>query len=148
MGSGMLNGRPLLGVIITIGLFVTAEVAVAKNQHHNNGHNLLGPKLNQNGKHEIGKAGNATVTAEVNNKKVVNMSAGSLPVRKVKSKKKMAELEIGTTRVAANGNLELAQTVEVYYYAYCFDTGIDEYCYWYPAADVIITDTWVEYTPV
>jgi hypothetical protein len=26
------------------------------------------------------------------------------------------------------------------------DSGTDEYCYWYPAADVIVTDTWVEYT--
>jgi|SRR5215831_11842903 hypothetical protein len=146
MGSDMLNGRALLGVIITIGLFVTAEVAVAKNQHHNNGHNLLGPKLNQNGKHEIGKAGNATVVAEVSNKKVVSMSAGSLPARKVKSKKKMAELD--HIQLVANGDIHLAQVIETYYYGYCFDTGLDEYCYWYPAVDVIVTDTWVEYTPL
>jgi hypothetical protein len=119
-----------------------------KNQHHNNGHNLLGAKLNQNGKHEIGKAGNATVTAEVSNKKVVNMSAGSLPMRKVKSKKKMAGLDLGSIQVVANGEIQLAQTVEVYYYGYCFDAGLDEYCYWYPAVDVIVTDTWIEYTPV
>jgi hypothetical protein len=31
--------------------------------------------------------------------------------------------------------------VEVYY-GYCFDTVLDEYCYWYPASDVIVTDTW------
>jgi hypothetical protein len=110
--------------------------------------NMLGAKLNQNGKHEIGKAGNATVTAEVSNKKVVNMSAGSLPTRKVKSKKKMASLDLGSIQVAANGEIQLAQTVEVYYYGYCFDAGLDEYCYWYPAVDVIVTDTWIEYTPV
>jgi len=124
---------------------VAGGVALAKNQHHNNGHNLLGAKLNQNGKHEIGKAGNAAVTAEVSNKKVVNMSAGSLPVQKVKSKKKMAGLNI---RLAANGEIQLAQVVETYYYGYCFDTGLDVYCYWYPAADVIVTDTWVEYIPL
>src|SRR5262249_59212526 len=130
----MFNRRALLSFVVSVGLLVAGGVALAKNQHHNNGHNLLGAKLNQNGKHEVGKAGNATVTAEVSNKKVVNMSAGSLPVRKVKSKKKMAGVDSGI-QVAANGDIQLAQVVEVYYYAYCFDTGIDEYCYWYPAAD-------------
>ena len=89
------------------------------------------------------------MTAEVNNKEVVNMSAGSLPVRKVKSKKKMADLALGSIQLAANGEIQLAQAVEVvYYYGYCFDTGLDEYCYWCPAADVIVTDTWVEYVPL
>jgi hypothetical protein len=142
----MLNRRVLLSLVASIGITLAGGVAVAKNQHHNNGHNLLGAKLNQNGKHEIGKAGNASVVAEVNNKKVVNMSAGSLPVRKVKSKKKMAESD--TIQVAVNGGIRLAQVVETYYYGYCFDTGTDEYCYWYPAADVIVTDGWVEYIPL
>ena len=143
----MLNRRVLLSLVASIGVLVVGGIALAKNQHHNNGHNLLGAKLNQNGKHEVGKAGNATVTAEVSNKKVVNMSAGSLPVRKVKSKKKLAEL--GNIRLAASGEIQLAQAVEVvYYYGYCFDAGLDEYCYWYPAADVIVTDTWVEYVPL
>ncbi len=142
----MLNRRALLSLVVTFGLAVVGGVAFAKNQHHNNGHNLLGAKLNQNGKHEIGKAGNATVTAEVSNKKVVNMSAESLPVQKVKTKKKMAEF--GNIQLAANDEVQFAQVVETYYYGYCFDTGLDVYCYWYPAADVIVTDTWVEYIPL
>ena len=24
---------------------------------------------------------------------------------------------------------------------------LDEYCYWYPASDVVVTDTWVVYSP-
>ncbi len=91
----MFNRRVVLSLAVSIALLLGAGMGIAKNQHHNNGHNLLGAKLNQNGKHEIGKAGNASVTAEVSNKKVVNMSAGSLPVRKVKSKKKMADLALG-----------------------------------------------------
>jgi hypothetical protein len=31
---------------------------------------------------------------------------------------------------------------------YCFDAGLDEYCYWYPATDVVVTDTWVLYVPL
>jgi len=78
----MFNRRALLSFVVSVGLLVAGGVALAKNQHHNNGHNLLGAKLNQNGKHEIGKVGNAAVTAEVSNKKVVNMSAGSCLFKK------------------------------------------------------------------
>ena len=142
----MLDRHILIGVFVATSMVIGSGIAFAKNAHHNNGHSILGEKLNQNGKHEVGKAGNATVAAEVNNKKVVNMSAGSLPVRKVKSAKKMASADQGLTRLAANGPIRLAQ-IEVYY-GYCFDTATDEYCYWYTAADVIVTDTWIEYTPI
>jgi hypothetical protein len=142
----MIDRRILIGVFVSTCVLIGSGIAFAKNSHHTNGHSILGEKLNQNGKHEVGKAGNATVAAEVNNKKVVNMSAGSLPVRKVKSTKKMAGADQGLTRLAANGPVRLAQ-IEVYY-GYCFDTATDEYCYWYPAADVIVTDTWVDYTPI
>ena len=137
--------RIMLSLTVFASLLVAGGLAVAKNEHHNNGQNLLGAKINQNGKHEIHKIGNNSVVAEVNNKKVVNMSAGSLPVRKVKSNQKMAaEGELGGIKIATNGNIQLAQMVEVYY-GYCFDTGLDEYCYWYPASDVIVTDTWIAY---
>ena len=143
----MLNRRSRLGLVaMSFTLLVAAGVAVAKNQHHNNGHNLLGAELNQDGKHEVNKIANNSVTAEVRSKKVVSMTAGSLPMRKVKSNKRMAELSFGGVKVAANADFQLAQ-VEVYY-GYCFDAGLDEYCYWYPAADVIVTDTWIEYLPL
>ena len=51
-------------------------------------------------------------------------------------------------QVATNGEIQLAQVVETYYYGYCFDAGLDVYCYWYPAADVILTGTWVDYVPL
>jgi len=143
----MVNRRILLSVVLSAGMLVVGGIALAKNQHHNNGHNLLGAKLNQNGKHEIGKVGNNAVTADVSNKKVVNMSAGNLPARKVKSNKKMADVRFDHLKVAANGEIQLAQVIDVSY-GYCFDAGLDEYCYWYPASDVVVTDTWVEYTPL
>jgi hypothetical protein len=142
----MIKRRLLLGIFLSASVLVGGGFAFAKSAHHMNGHNLLGDKLNQDGKHEFGKAGNNTVTAEVNNKKIVNMSAGNLPVRKVKSTKKMASLDQGRTRLAANGPIQLAQN-DVYY-GYCFDTATDEYCYWYTATDVIVTDTWIEYVPL
>jgi len=137
--------RCLLSLVLFTSMVLAGGVALAKNQHHNNGHNLLGAKLNQNGKHEVGKIGANAVTAEVNNKKVVNMSAGNLPAKKVKSNKKMADVEFGGVKIAANGEIQLAQGVDVSY-GYCFDSGLDEYCYWYPASDVVLTDTWIVYS--
>lgn len=143
----MINRRGLLAALAGAGIISAAGMAHAKGPHkHMNGHNALGAKLKQNGRHEVGKAGKETVSAEVNNGKVVNMSAGSLPVKKVKSKKKMAGLEGSAIQLAANGDVQLAQ-VDVYYYAYGFDTGVDEVYYWYPAEDVIVTEAWVEYVP-
>ena len=143
----MANRRMLLSLVLFTSMVLAGGIALAKNQHHSNGHNLLAAKLNQNGKHEIGKIGNNAVAAEVNNKKVVNMSAGNLPVRKVKSNKKMAGVELGTLKMAANGDIQLAQVIDVSY-GYCFDAGPDEYCYWYPASDVTVTDTWVVCVPL
>lgn len=142
----MFNRRMVLSLLIAGSLAVGGQVAIAKNQRHHDGHAALGAKLHQNGKHEIGKIGANPVTAEVSNNKVVNMAAGNLPARKVKSKKKMASLTPGFMQVAAGGGVQLAQAV-VYYYGYCFETPIDEECYWYPAEDVIVTDGWVEYVP-
>ena len=145
----MLDRRSILTSLAVFGIWSVSGVAIAKGPHkHMNWHNALGPKLKQNGKHEVGKAGKESVIAEVNNGKVVGMSAGSLPVKKVKTKKKMAGLGQENIKVAANGDIQLAQsTIDVYYYGYGFDTGSEEYYYWYPAEDVIVTEVWVEYIP-
>ncbi len=143
----MVDRRMLLSLVLSTSMVLAGGIALAKNQHHSNGYNLVAAKLNQNGKHEIGKIGNNAVTAEGNNKKVVNMSAGNLPARKVKSNKKMAGVELGTLKMAANGDIHPAQVIDVSY-GYCFDAGPDEYCYWYPASAVTVTDTWVAYVPL
>jgi len=148
MENQMLNRRGFIVAGAVAGVAGLGGIAVAKGPHkHLNGHSALGAKIKQNGKHEVGKAGKETVVAEVNNGKVVNMRAGSLPAKKVKTKKKMAGLEFEKLRLAANGDVQLAQ-LDVYYYGYGFDTGTEEYYYWYPADDVIVTEVWVEYAPV
>jgi hypothetical protein len=141
----MFNRRVLLSALLATGL-VTGGIAVAKTHLHHDAHALLGAKLKENGKHQIHKIGNNPVTAEVSNSKVVNMTAGNLPVRKVRSKNKMASLQPEIIRVAASGEFKLAQA-DVYYYGYCFDTPEALECYWYPAVDVIVTDGWVDYVP-
>ena len=138
----MLNRRTVMALAVGASLLTTAGIALAKNAHHTNGHNLLGEKIHKNAKHEVGKIGANSVIAEVSNDKVVGMSAGSLPVQKVKSNKKMAASG-DTINVATSGTIRLAQLDA--YYGYCFDTGIDLYCYWYPATDVIVTNPWAPY---
>src|SRR5260221_2163149 len=118
----MVNRRILLSLVLFTSMVLAGGIALAKNQHHSNGHNLLGAKLNQNGKHEIGKIGNNAVAAAVNNKKVVNMSAGNLPARKAKSSKKMACVALPDLKIAANGTIQLAQAIDVSY-SYCLDAG-------------------------
>src|SRR5215510_9871534 len=140
----MLSRRTVLDLLVSCA-FVTAAGAEpakkqesAKKHQHKNGHNLLGAKLKQNGRHQIDTAGQAAVSAEVNNGKITAMAAahpqkGNLPARKVKSRQKLAEMEPSRIRVAASGQgTQFAQLTD-YYYGWCFDDGIDLYCYWYPA---------------
>ena len=115
----MFSRRVLLSVLVAIGLIGGGGIAAAKNHKHHDAHALLGAKLHQNGKHEVGKLGNNTVTAEVNNNKVTNMSAGGLPVHKVRSKKKMASLSPSIVQVMQyrealdKAGFILAETLEV-----------------------------------
>jgi hypothetical protein len=143
----MLKRRTLLSSLLIVGLIVGGGAAIAKNEHHHDGHAALGPKLHENGRHEISKIGTTSVTAEVKDNKVVNMSAGNLPVKKVKSKKKMASLPAGII-LASDARYPQVAQMDTYYYGYCFDTGTDIECYWYPASDVVVTDGWVDYAPM
>lgn len=89
--------------------------------------------------------GKIDISADVSNGKVVNLTAtdpakGLLPVRKVKSKKKLATVAPGVIFVG----MQLAQYTD-YYYGYWFDDGVDEWYYWFPVEYVIVDDTWIEY---
>jgi hypothetical protein len=66
---------------------------------------------------------------------------GKLPVRKVKSRQKLAEATPGLVQAG----MQLAQATIVYYYGYWFDDGVDDWYYWFPADVVIVDETWVEY---
>jgi len=89
----MINRRTALGLIASAGAIGAPGLGYAKEKHHLNGQALLGGKIKQNGKHKIHTAGKADVFAEVNNGKVVGVSATGMQVKKVKSRQKLA----GTT---------------------------------------------------
>jgi len=138
----MINRRVALGLIASAGAIGTPRIAVAKEKHHVNGHALLGPKIKQNGKHKIHTAGKADVFAEVNNGKVVGVTAAGMQVKKVKSRQKLADTAAGLILAS----MRLAQ-VDVYYYGYWVYDAIADYYYWFPADVVIVDTTWVDYVP-
>ncbi len=118
----------------------------ARKHNHINAHALLGEKLHHDGKHSVGNVANRTVVAEVKNNKVVNMMAGDLHVAKVKSKRKMAGLEMGFINVAFRDGDRLAQyDAGTDYYGYCVDDGTETTCYWYDASEVDTSGTWEDY---
>ena len=121
----------------------------AKHMHKNmNGKGALGEKLKRNGKHEVGKIKDKTVTADVDNGKVRNMAAGDLPMKRVKSTMKMASVDGRLIPVAASGVIPAQFTTIEYYYGYCFDDGYDLVCYWYEPEDVYYSDYyWGDYDP-
>jgi hypothetical protein len=157
----MQRASSLALVWISILAMTGTGIAASKEQHdkgpkqekkahkhkHNSGHAALGEKIKQNGKHAVGKVAGKTVTADVQNGKVKNMSAEDLPVKRVKSKQKMAEADNGIMLANAAAAFHLVQ-YDDYYYGYCFDDGYELTCYWYPAEEVDYADySWEDYDP-
>ena len=143
----MLSRRMVLNLLASASAVAASGTALAKKKNHHNGSALLGDKIKQNGKHKIHKAGKVDVSADVRNGKVIGLTAtdpgkGNLPVRKVKSRQKLAEASPGLVQAG----MQLAQATIVYYYGYWFDDGVDDWYYWFPADVVIVDDSWVEYT--
>jgi hypothetical protein len=151
-------------VLACAGLLVASNLALAQGKgpadtksqpraeklkkDNKSGQALLGAKLKQNGKHAVGKFGNRTVSADVQGGKVRNMTAGDLPVKRMRSKDKMASADGVVVPLAEGGGIALAQFggYDTYYYAFCFDDGFYFTCYWYPAAVVYYVDyTWNDY---
>ena len=80
----MLHRRAVIGLIASAGTLSASQIVLAKEKHHHDGNALVGAKIKQNGKHKIHTAGKADVFAEVNNGKVVGVSATGMQVKKSK----------------------------------------------------------------
>src|SRR5262249_59055781 len=87
----MINRRTALGIIASASTIGASGVTLAKEKKHLNGNALLGEKIKQNGKHKIHTIGKTDVFAEVNNGKVVDVSAAGMQVKKGQSSQKQAE---------------------------------------------------------
>ena len=144
---------------IVLGLLASASTLVAggalaqkgkgkKPKKHANGRQLLGEKIKQNGKHKLGKAGKADVEVEVKGGKVALLTAGSLPVKKVKSKQKLADADATPSLIlaaATSEDIRLAQASD-WYYGYWVDADDEDYYYWFTADEVYPDNSWVEYS--
>ena len=137
--------RLITTAIALTGVLGLSHAAVAKGKpHHNNGAKLLGEKLKKDGKHVLEKKGPHTISVDVRDGKIAGMHVkhdkkGELPVKKYKTRKKMAQAEglhyasyiqvqdqyLGTTYIG---------------YAYYDDFG-DEQIYWYPYDMILDGDT-------
>jgi hypothetical protein len=141
-GRAMINRRTALGIIASASTIGASGATLAKEKHHLNGKALLGERIKQNGKHKIHTAGKVDVFAEVNNGKVVGVSAAGMQVKKVKSRQKLAETPPGLILAS----MQLAQT-DVYYYGYWVYDPVADYYYWFTSDVVIVDASWVDYVP-
>jgi hypothetical protein len=130
-------------------MLVGAGVAFAKGSHkHQAGLQLLGGKLNTDGKHEIHKVAGHTVHAHVSNKKIARVTVtgpkGDVPVKKYKSSKNMASLGSSHEFIVKISTNEIAQAASDYIgYAFTDPLTGDIYIYWYPA-DVVLDPSGAE----
>ncbi|MEO8386522.1 MAG: hypothetical protein ABI583_14830 [Betaproteobacteria bacterium] len=71
--------------------------APKRKHHHNNGKKLLGEKTKKNGKHQIDKKGDHTISVDVKDGKIASLHVnhakkGALPIKKYKTANKMAQV--------------------------------------------------------
>ena len=131
--------------------FAGAALAAPKANHHN-GAQLLGGKIKANGKHEINKKGEHTVSVEVKDGKVAavhvrHAKKGDVAVTKYKSSKKLAQAD-GFQRVSYLYVQDTYLGTTYIGYAYIDDFGYEE-IYWFPYDMVYNGDTGaIEYIPV
>ena len=134
------------------GLAGIAEIGFAKGKRaHHNGAKLVKDKLKTNGHHEIDRNGPHAVSVDVQDGKIAafhvkHATKGELPVKKYKTKQKMA-------RADGIQQASFVQVQDTYLgttyigYAYYDDYG-DEQIYWYPYDMILDGDTGaVEYVP-
>jgi len=147
--------RTVLALVSSIAFVGTASAK----HNHNNGQQLVGNRLNTNGRHEVHKVGEHTVHVHIENKKVAAVSVthrtkGNVAVKKYKTTRKMAQGNEIDAPMEVNGSLvqsagyQVAQSAVVYI-GYSFFDGVDEYIYWFPAEMVVDPFTGaVDYVPL
>jgi hypothetical protein len=146
--------------LLTSGLFACgflgfAGASIAKGKakhHHHDGRALLGDKVKTNGNHVIDKQGPHTVSVDTRDGKIAafhvkHEKKGELPVKKYKTKQKMAQAGglqyVSYIRVQAQ---DLGTTWIGYSYV---DEYGDEQIYWYPYEMILDGDTGaVDYVPI
>jgi hypothetical protein len=135
---------PVMAALICgIAMTVTGPVLAKGGHKHQSGAQLLGSKLNTDGKHELHKAAGHTVHAHVAKKKITKITVagpkGDVAVTKYRSSKKMAALGQPGHNIVVNVSMNETAQVSTDYVGYAFTDPVtgDTYIYWFPA-DVIV----------
>ncbi len=156
----MARTHPILTIVLAVLALALAGSAQAKAHHHKDGQQLVSAHIKTNGEHVIDKHGKHTATAQVVNGKIAGIKVkhsekGDVPVKKVKTNKKMAQAD-GIKVAQADGFQSVgymtvqAQDLGTIYigYSYIDDNG-DEVVYWFPYDMILDGDTGaVTYVPV
>ncbi len=144
--------RLLTAIVALIGMVAVVNPAFAKAHHHHSGADMLGSKIKTNGEHVIHKTGEHNVAVQVTNGKVAGLHVkhskkGDVPVKKYKTKKKLAQTD-GIHY--ASFTLAQYQDLGTTYIGYAFvDEYGDEEIYWFPYEMILDGDTGaVEYVPL
>jgi len=138
--------RLITTAIALSGVFGLSQAAVAKGKpHHNNGAKLLGEKIKKNGNHVLEKKGPHTISVDVKDGKIAGMHVkhdkkGELPVKKYKTKKKMAQAREGLQYASFIRVQDQYLGTTYIGYSYIDDYG-DEQIYWYPYDMILDGDT-------
>ena len=143
--------------VASVGVLAFVRPALAAHHHHP-AHQLLGNKINTDGKHEIERRGDHTIHAHVKGKKISHISVthktkGEVPVKKYKTNKKVVQLGVpglaGETGTLIDPvSYRLAQQI-VWMIGWAYNDLGEEYYYWFPAEMVVDPFTGaVDYIPV
>jgi hypothetical protein len=150
----MIRTYRLLATIVAIcGLlaFVAPGSAFAKTDHHKAGKEMLGDKIKTDGKHQIDKVGENSVSVNVSNGKVAGVivkhsKKGNVPVTKYKTHQKMAETQGNQSARYILVQEDLGTT----YIGFAFiDDYGDQQIYWFPYEMILDGDTGaIDYVPL
>jgi hypothetical protein len=141
---------PFMTAMVCSLILVGADAAFAKGSHkHHSAAQLLGSKINTDGKHELHKAAGHTVHAHVSNKKIAKITVtgpkGEVAVKKYKSSKKMASLDSSARNFIVKVSADEIAQVDLGYFGYAFIDPVtgDTYIYWVPA-DLVLDPSGAE----
>jgi hypothetical protein len=141
----------ILGVVTFAAPGSALAKAHAKAHHHKSGQQMLGDHIKTDGKHEIDRVGEHTVSVNVVTGKVAGVSVkhskkGDVPVTKYKTHKKMAQTQGNRSARYTLVQEDLGMT----YIGFAFiDDYGDEQIYWFPYEMILDGDTGaIDYVPL